>query len=684
LSSPRRLLLSPPSLRGLLRTLDRLTAPGSFGWIAPVLILGVGVIAVGWWLSLPVVLVGDGTYALGRAIALTARTLAAQTLPFDAPTPVPLVAWGIGTVAVGFVLAIVSVLLTLLRVSVDRYLITRARHLSLIYADPEVGYTSVRLAPVLATAVRLARSGRVNSIDDVEVPLDATFFAKVLPKCAGSVHELLALGSHTDQNRQLVRELIAQRPPSNGQRLERLCLRIDQRPIRSALGRDNFDGLVGCANELRFTSLPSARCRNLLREQPPLKVRTFGIGARPALVVIGLGDTGFELICKLVAQAQSPRLDPLSIVLVDVAAIGVEHALRSLSPQLESVVTFYSVSLEARLPEAAPHLLQKLAERGLTATCIYLAADESALVEGWQRELEFAYRVQGAGNPLVLGVRYPTSATPDYSLLAEDDALDAIPRQIHEDYLKRWRAQMWPSSPATVGWEDLPFDYQEDNRTVADHLWVKAREMDLHVGSGRSGPLPDTAPELLESLARAEHRRWIAGRAVAGWQYGPVREDAARVHPSMRSWEALDDKERAKDYEVVQGTASALESGGYGLRPLVRFSLARVQSRLDAAGYARVARTAIEQASASAPQGMPNVAICVDSPAALEWAKSLAAYPGVTVSVIITRSLAGFAVAAGDSAMAGQQLAEKAWELWVGPEAEIDALLARWPRLSWS
>ena len=682
MSSSRRLLLSPQSLRRLLRTLDRLTAPASFGWIAPVLILGVIVIGVGWWLSLPVVLVGDGAYALGRVLALTGRTLAAQSLPFDAPTPVPWVSWGTWTLAAGLVLAIFAVLLTLLRLSVDRYLITRARHISLIYTDPEVDYTSVRLAPQLATAVRLARARRVSSMDDVGVPLDQVFFSTVLPKCAGSVHELLALGSHTDQNRQLVRGLMAHRAPAN-RRLERLCLRIDQRPIRSALGRDNFDGLVGSANELRFTSLPSARCRKLLREQPPIKVRTFGSGARPALVVIGLGDTGFELICRLVAQAQSPRLDPLTIVLVDVAAVAVEHALRSLSPQLQTVVTFHCLPLEARLPEAAPHLLQKLAERGLCATCIYLASDESALVEGWQRELEFAHRVQGAGNPLVLGVRYPTIATPDYSLLAEDDALDAIPRQIHEDYLKRWRAEKWPASPATVAWEELPYDYQEDNRTVADHLWVKAREMDLVVGSGRSAALPDMAPELLDSLARAEHRRWIAGRAVAGWQYGPVRNDGARVHPSMRSWEALDDKERAKDFEVVQGTAGAFESAGYGLRPLVRFSLPRILSRLDAAGYASIARTAIERASTSAPQGIANVAICVDSPAALEWAKTLAAYPGLLISIIVTRSLAGFAVAAGESAMVGQELAEQAWELWVGPEAEIDALLAGWPRLSW-
>jgi hypothetical protein len=677
-------LLSPRFLRGLLRVLDRLTAPASFGWIAPVFALGVIGIALGWWQSLPVVLKGDETYALGRIVALTARTLAAQTLPFDAPAPVPLVSWGMLTLAVGLVLAFVAVLLTLLRVPVNRYLLVHARDLSLVYTDPEAGHAAVRIPPDLATAVRLARSAQLDPTDDVAVPLDTIFYSKTLPGCAQSVRELMALGSHTDQNRRLVRELIAHRAPPTLRRLKRLCLRIDQRQIRSALGRDRFDGLVGCADELRFTSLPSARCRKLLREQPPVKVRTFGSGALPALVVIGLGDTGFELICKLVAQAQSPRLDPLIIVMVDVAAAAVEQALRALSPQLESVVTFHCVSLEARLPEAAPHLLLKLAERGLTATCIYLASDESALVEGWYRELEFAYRVQGAGNPLIMGVRFPSVATPDYSLLAEDDALDAIPRQIHGDYLKRARAEGWSVGAATVEWEALPFDYQEDNRTVADHLWVKVRELDLVVGSGQSGPLPEIPPKLFDNLARAEHRRWVAGRAVAGWQYGTVRNDAARVHPSMKSWEALDEKERAKDREIILGTASALESAGYGLQPLVRFSLPRISSRLDAQGYARIARSALDQAGARIPKGVPNIAICIDGPVAFEWAKALAAYPGLTVSVIVTRALAGFAVAAGDSAMAGQELAERAWELWVGPEAAFGELLSQWPRLAWS
>jgi hypothetical protein len=671
--------LSTTVIRRLCCLLHWLAAPTAWRWTVPLLLVGVLLVIIGWLLSFPVVLPGDGTYALERTLALSAHTLTGTKLPSDAPTAAPLVQYGVLLVLLTLAFGVLALALKLTRVRVNRYLVRGARELALLYADSESGPHLAQLSQ--ATPVRLDPAVANYSGDaPIVLPLDEAFLTQTLPSCASAVRELLALGHDSERNLQLARALVAPRAAAQQGPMHRLCIRIDQRQLRSALGHDDFGGLVTQAEELRLISLPSARCRRLLRDQPPIKVHTLGRGGQPALIVIGLGDTGFELICKLLSQAQSPNLDPLIVVLVDANAAAVEHTLRALSPELEQVVSFVALALESRLPESAPHLLSSLAQRELTATCIYLASDESALVEGWHRELELAYRMVGAGCPLILRVRFPTESSREQSLLEEDAALDAAPRAIHERYLEHWRGSGQPGGITTVPWEALPFEYQEDNRAAADHYWVKARELDLLISQSPSHYQPVLPTALVDTLARAEHRRWMASRAVSGWRLGARRDDAARVHPSMRPWETLDESEREKDREVVRSTASALASAGYHLRPLVRFSWPlRDRTALEAGARAQLLASAVDEAQTRA--AVANVAICVEDAASFQCAQALVQHPGLTVSLVAARALAGFAVTAGDSTLTAQRLAEHVWEVWDVPEQQIGPLMARWPRL---
>lgn len=672
--------LAPRTLRWIWRCLDGLTVPRSFKWLASLLALGCAAVAVGWACSLPVVLPGDGFSALERVLGLTARTLTFGTLPIDAPPAHWAVPWGIATVLAMIALAIAGLLLRPLRLHLDRFLISRARELSLLYADRDAGSTVARFTTTRATAVRLGASGRPGRAADVSVPLDEHFFARTLPRCADAVRELIALGSSTAENLRLARELVADR--SAPEPLSRIFIRIDQRQARSALGRDAFGGFAGRAAELRLTSVPSARCRRLLREQLPIKVRSVASATRPALVVIGLADTGFELVCKLIAHAQSPRLDPLIIVLVDAAATAVCRALKMLSPALDLVVTLVPVGLEARLPESAPHLITALAERELCATCVYLAADEAALVESWHRELDLAYRMTGSGCPLILPVRFPLVGREEFSLLEEDEALDTVPRRIHDGYLGWSRSLDAPAGAAAVSWQALPFDYQEDNRSAADHFWMKARELDLAIGPEPCQYGLTIPTELMEPLARAEHRRWVASRAIAGWRFGTERDDNAKRHPGMQAWDVLAEKEREKDRAVVLETARALEAAGQYLRPVVRFRWPDGGRVHPSDGTAdRVAAAAVERAQARAPSAVANVAILIGDAATFEQAQALTAHPQLTVSLLLPRPLGGFARGTGDATLIAQRLAERAWELWQGPEGELEAIAARWPEL---
>jgi hypothetical protein len=59
------------------------------------------------------------------------------------------------------------------------------------------------------------------------------------------------------------------------------------------------------------------------------------------------------------------------------------------------------------------------------------------------------------------------------------------------------------------------------------------------------------AMSVWERLARIEHDRWNAYHYEAGWQFGPARVDAAKVHDNLRDWDGLDVGTRRFDREHV-------------------------------------------------------------------------------------------------------------------------------------
>lgn len=95
---------------------------------------------------------------------------------------------------------------------------------------------------------------------------------------------------------------------------------------------------------------------------------------------------------------------------------------------------------------------------------------------------------------------------------------------------------------------------KEDNRAAARRM-----EDVLAVGHLALLPAPAAtavpAAELeraLEPMAEAEHNGWMAHRAANGWTYGPVRDDAAKKHPSMVPYAELPESEKEKDRNNVR------------------------------------------------------------------------------------------------------------------------------------
>ena len=108
---------------------------------------------------------------------------------------------------------------------------------------------------------------------------------------------------------------------------------------------------------------------------------------------------------------------------------------------------------------------------------------------------------------------------------------------------------MPPGPPSVVPWDELSEDLKEANRRFADGIGAK-----LQAAGCALVPAPLTgsdgagfADADIEQLARMQHDRWMRDKIRDGWRYGPKRDDAARIHPLLVSWEELPESERDKD-----------------------------------------------------------------------------------------------------------------------------------------
>lgn len=58
--------------------------------------------------------------------------------------------------------------------------------------------------------------------------------------------------------------------------------------------------------------------------------------------------------------------------------------------------------------------------------------------------------------------------------------------------------------------------------------------------------------ELLEKLARAAHEAFCEGKRRDGWTYGPVRDNAKKVHPLLKDYAEIDETYKAVNRSSVR------------------------------------------------------------------------------------------------------------------------------------
>ncbi len=119
---------------------------------------------------------------------------------------------------------------------------------------------------------------------------------------------------------------------------------------------------------------------------------------------------------------------------------------------------------------------------------------------------------------------------------------EALARQIHDEYQGR-------SGGNYPKWDELKRDkpehqaLQSDSFAAVDAIIAILHSVGVRVFRKEAvGAVPSPAKvledDLLEEVARREHRRWMSQRYAEGWTYGSRREDSTKRHNELIGWDA--------------------------------------------------------------------------------------------------------------------------------------------------
>ena len=307
-------------------------------------------------------------------------------------------------------------------------------------------------------------------------------------------------------------------------------------------------------------------------------------------VILGAGDMGAELLLQL-ARIATPTAGRRTILtVIDRDADALKERLLLEHPGLAHCAELRFFAAEIRgsaitASGAGAWLLEPL-----PATAIYVCCGDDhanlSIAIGVRRAYAHLRTVpaplfvyQRAGTLLVEALPHmhasvfdtlriipfgdiQQEANPFYLL---DEQIDALARSMHASYLANFAAAAG-ATPAAVPWPELAETYRAANRSQADHVVLKLRQLGLHAAAMAGETAIEIDPETIEKLSVQEHERWCRDRWLGGWVQAEERDDSRLHHPDLVPYDRLGERVRELDRQTVRALPALLGGLGIGLK----------------------------------------------------------------------------------------------------------------------
>lgn len=130
---------------------------------------------------------------------------------------------------------------------------------------------------------------------------------------------------------------------------------------------------------------------------------------------------------------------------------------------------------------------------------------------------------------------------------------DKLAKTFHEAYVARVREVEGESfnehDAKNRLWKDLHACFRHSSREAIAHMPHKLSALGFDWDAMNAKAAAEMVKLHAEPLAKLEHLRWNAERWIDGWTHGHPKDIFAKIHPSLTSWDSLD--EGTKSYDMI-------------------------------------------------------------------------------------------------------------------------------------
>jgi voltage-gated potassium channel Kch len=367
-------------------------------------------------------------------------------------------------------------------------------------------------------------------------------------------------------------------------------VRLAKGELRGLMGTHIASALEQNRVDLKLYVREQAVARALLGRYPS------GWGLPPGdhdvhAVILGAGDMGAEILLQL-ARIATPTAGRRTILtVIDRDADALKERLLLEHPGLAHCAELRFFAAEIRGSAITASLAGTWLLEPLPATAIYVCCGDDhanlSIAIGLRRAYAHLRAVpaalfvyQRAGTLLVEALPHmhasvfdtlrivpfgdiQQEANPFYLL---DEQIDDLARSMHASYLANFAAAAAGATPAAVPWPELAETYRAANRSQADHVVLKLRQLGLHAAAAAGETAIEIDPEAIEKLSVQEHERWCRDRWLGGWIQAEERDDSRLHHPDLVPYDQLGERVRELDRQTVRALPALLGGLGIGLK----------------------------------------------------------------------------------------------------------------------